>query len=353
MNDRIQLLECTLRDGALGLEDAWINDIAHVSISANERKEMAEMVATTNADIVEIGSIEISDQDKRQFDIYQSIEKASLAIPSNKRSNQLYVAMFKGPDTQLDDLPDRTDEMLDGVRVIIRYSELLKSLKFCEYLANKGFKVFIQPMATMRYSEKEVELLIEYANRMKAYALYFVDSYGFMMPDDIIRFTKKYDEALDPEVRIGFHAHNNMNMAFANTIAFLNFKTNRNIIVDSTASGMGQGAGNLQTEIITDYLNKKYEKNYNYEAVLAICDYVERYNKNGLWGYSVMRLIPAVHEVAYKYAVYLRKTYGLTYVQIQKLLTILDTMPVEMRYRYTKDNVLKLLELGNIEVKKK
>lgn len=352
MNDRIQLLECTIRDGALGLEDAWINDIAHVSISEYERKELGEIVASTDADIVEIGSIEISKEDKRKFDIYQSIEQASLAIPDNRRPGQLYVAMFRGPDTPIEDLPDRREGLLDGVRVIIRYSELIKSLEFCEVLAQKGFKVFIQPMATMRYTEDEIELLIEYANRMKAYALYFVDSYGYMMPSDILRFASKYDAKLDPEVRIGFHAHNNMNMAFANAITFLNYQTDRKIIVDSTASGMGQGAGNLQTEIITDYLNKNYGKNYNYESVLATCDYVERYNENGLWGYSVMRLIPAVHGVAYKYAVYLRKTYGLTYVQIQKLLDILNTLPNEMRYRYTKEYVQKLLELGSIEVDK-
>ena len=349
MNDRIQLLECTIRDGSLGLEDAWINEIAHVSISDNERKELGEIVASTDADIVEIGSIEISEQDKRHFNIYQSIEQASLAIPENKRPGQLYVAMFKGPDTPLEDLPEKREGLLDGVRVIIRYSELVKSLEFCKILANKGFKVFIQPMATMRYSEDEIELLIKYANDMNAYALYFVDSYGYMMHEDIIRYAQRFDEGLKKDIRIGFHAHNNMNMAFANAITFLNYKTDRKKIIDATASGMGQGAGNLQTEIIADYLNKHYSKEYNYEAVLVACDFVERYNENGLWGYSVMRLIPAVHGVAYKYAIYLRKVYGLSYVDIERLLLLLDKMPSDMRHRYSKENVKVLLRAGGFE----
>ena len=63
-----------------------------------------------------------------------------------------------------------------------------------------------------------------------------------------------------------------------------------------------------------------------------------------------MRVMPAVHGVAYKYAIYLRKTYKLSYVQIQKLLEILDTLPNEIRYRYTKDNVKLLLKLGNITI---
>lgn len=350
MSEKVQLLECTIRDGALGLEDAFINNIAHVSISASERKELGEIVASTNADIIEIGSIEISDHDKRGFDIYQSIEEASLAIPENRKPGQLYVAMFRGPDTPYEDLVPRTDDLLDGVRVIIRYSEMKKSLEFCEQLSHLGYRVFIQPMVTMRYSDEELDMLVEYANKMKAYALYFVDSYGYMLPDDILRFAQRFDKGLDPDIRLGFHAHNNMGMAFANAITFLNYRTDRRKIVDATATGMGQGAGNLQTEVIADYLNKNYGKSYNYEAILAACDYVERYNENGLWGYSVMRLLPAVHGVAYKYAIYLRKTYKLSYVQIQRLLVILDTLPSEMRYRYTKDNVKKLLELGNIKI---
>lgn len=351
MKDRIQLLECTIRDGALGLEDAWINNISKVQISKSERKELGELTASTNADIIEIGSIEISKEDKRGFNIYQNIKQASLAIPINKKPGQLYVAMFKGPDAPSKDIPEWNESLLDGVRVIIRYSELKKSLEFCELLSQKGFKVFIQPMATMRYSDQELNMLIKYANKMNAYALYFVDSYGYMMPEDILKFSHKFDQLLKPNIRLGFHAHNNMNMAFANALTFLNYKTNRNVIIDSTASGMGQGAGNLQTEIIADYLNKQYGKEYDYKSVLALCDYVERYNKNDLWGYSVMRLIPAVHNVAYKYSVYLRKVYNLSYVEIEKTLTILDTLPSEMRYRYSKDNVEKLLRLAGLPKK--
>lgn len=350
MGRRIQLLECTLRDGCLGLEDAWINGISQIQITDQERYSIGKIIVSTMSDIIEIGSIEVTKEDKRGFAIYQNIEEISKEIPSNMNENQQCVAMFKGPDLPIEEIPYRTDTMVDGLRVILRYSELKKSLDFCKVLAERGFHVYIQPMVTARYTEEELDLLIKYANEMNAYALYFVDSYGYMMPQDVLRFAERFDASLNPEIRIGFHAHNNLNMAFANAITFLSYKTDRDIIIDSTASGMGQGAGNLQTEIIADYLNKNYGKNYNYEAVLEACDFVEKYNKNGIWGYSVMRLIPAVHGVAYKYGIYMRKTYGLSYTQIQRLLNILDTMPDEIRYRYTRENVLKLFELGNINI---
>ena len=150
-------------------------------------------------------------------------------------------------------------------------------------------------MVTARYTADELNLVLEYANEMEAYALYFVDSYGYMMSEDIIRFTGLFDEKLNKKIRIGFHGHNN-------------------------------------------------------KFVLAACEYVEKYNRDGLWGYSVMGSLPAVHGVAYKYSIYLRKTYHLPYVEIQRLLDILDTMPDEIRYRYTKDNVKKLLEIGKVKV---
>jgi len=347
---RIQLLECTIRDGCLGLEDAWNNGIANIQLSESERKQLGELIASSGIDIVEIGSIQITENDRSGFAIYQNIEEVSNYIPNNLKSSQQCVALFRGPDTLFNDIPYKKDSMVDGVRVILRYSELKKSLDFCSILADKGFKVYIQPMVTSRYSEKELELIIQYANAMNAYALYFVDSYGYMMPEDVLRFCQKYDSLLEANIKIGFHAHNNINMAFSNAITFLNFPTERDIILDSTMTGMGQGAGNLQTEIIAAYLIRKYGKRYNYNAVLEACDFVERYNESGIWGYSVMRFIPAIHGAAYKYATYLRKKCNLSYTQIHKLFKILDTMPDDIRYRYTKENVLNLLRIGNISV---
>ena len=353
MKDRIQLLECTLRDGCLGLEDAWINDIARIQLSNQERRSIGELITASRPEIIEIGSIQITEDDRTGFSIYQNIQEASKYIPNNLSANQMCVALFRGPDTPIKDIPYRDDSMVDGLRVIIRYSELKKSLDFCAVLAERGFKVFIQPMVTARYTEDELDMIIRYANEMDAYALYFVDSYGYMMPEDIIRYAARFDDGLKESIRIGFHAHNNMNMAFANAMTFLNYQTNRGIIIDSSCTGMGQGAGNLQTEIITDYLNKLYDKDYNYSSVLEACDFVEHYNVDGLWGYSVMRLLPAEHGVAYKYAIYLRKVHGLSYVEIEKMLKLLDSMPSEMRHRYSKENVQKLLTANRfcVEVK--
>lgn len=339
----IKLLECTLRDGGFALEDAVKNKLSDLEFSQDDIRQTIVNLINSRADIVELGAVEISEKPKTGFAIYQNIEEISKTMPKS-RSGQLYAALYRGPDTPLEDIPEWRPELCEAVRVIIRYSELQKSLDFCAGLSEKGYKVFVQPMLTMRYTDDEIRQLIGAANDMGAYALYIVDSYGYMTPADIERLFLKYDKGLDKDIAIGFHAHNNMNLAVSNVLSFINRETDRRLIVDSCALGMGQGAGNLQTEIITYYLNKNCGKSYDYGAVLDVCEIIQKYCGEMLWGYSVTRLLPAIHKTAYKYAISLRKHYGLTYREIDD---ILRKIPADLVHRYTPENLKKVLKLLN------
>lgn len=342
---RVQLLDATIRDGGLGLEDEFVNHFNDATFSMPLITQMASLLVKTGMDIVEIGSIHPSIEDKSLFSKFNCIEDISQLIPNHENSKQLYVGMFVGPDTPCDKIPKRTEILLDGVRVILRYSELQKSLDFCKQLAEKGYKVFIQPMVTMRYSEKELAALTECANNISAYALYFVDSYGYMQSSDVKRFFDFYDSRLNQDIRIGFHAHNNLDLAFSNVQTFLEIPSSRKIIIDSCVTGMGQGAGNLQTELIVPFVNKKYNGEYDFQSVLDLCELIDNaFPFNSIWGYSVFRALPAIHKTAYKYAVVYRKKYGLKYSQINELLQM---MPDEFRHRYTPEDAEKVYQLYN------
>jgi 4-hydroxy 2-oxovalerate aldolase len=206
----------------------------------------------------------------------------------------------------------------------------------------KNYKVFIQPMVTTRYAPEELRLLCDAANGMGAYALYFVDSYGYMQERDVLRHFELFDEKLDDSVAIGFHAHNNMNLAFSNALAFIDRRSDRRVIVDSCLLGMGQGAGNLQTELLVGYMNKYRGTAYDYDSVLEGCEIVEKFWDRNLWGYSVARLLPAINNTAYKFSLALRDTYNLSFVEINR---ILGGIPEDMRHRYTPDNARRLLGL--------
>ncbi|MBR4085138.1 MAG: hypothetical protein IKK33_12745 [Lachnospiraceae bacterium] len=339
MENKIQVLDCTLRDGGLGLEDANKNSLSSIKFSVEDIAFVSNKLADSCIDIVELGAIEITEDDRTGFAIYQSIERISRMIPKNRKPNQLFAALFRGPDTPIEDIPDWNPSLCEVVRVIIRYSEMQKSLDFCSSLTKKGYKVFVQPMLTMRYTDSEIDLLINETNKMNAYALYFVDSYGYMQKGDIKRLFERYDKTLHPEIRIGFHAHNNMDLAFSNVLEFIEISHDRKIVVDSCLMGMGQGAGNLQTELLIGYLN---ESSYNFDSILDACELIEKYNIQTLWGYSVTRLLPAIHRTAYKYAIVLRFQYKFSYSEINM---ILSQIPEELKQRYTPENTATLLKV--------
>lgn len=340
MSKTIQILDCTLRDGGLGFEDARKNGLSKQEFSLGTIRDITHHLKNSNLDIIELGSIEITPDDRRGFAIYNSIESISKTIPQDRLSGQMYAALYRGPDTPIEDIPNWNPDLCEAVRVILRYSELQKSLDFCAALSQKGYQVFVQPMLTMRYTDDEIQHLIDSSNDMGAHALYFVDSYGFMQAQDVIRLFQRYDAGLDPSIKIGFHAHNNMNLAFANALTMLAQPSERNIILDSCVLGLGQGAGNLQTEIIADHLNRCHNGHYIYSAILEVCEIIETYQTPNTWGYSLTRLLPAIHKTAYKYAIALRHQYGLTFPELNQ---VLSQMPEDLRHRYTPENTRELL----------
>lgn len=332
MHRVIEILDCTLRDGGNGLEELEKQGYKNALFTGEMIHSIIADMQCTGVNIVEIGSIQRTNDDRRRFAQYQTIEEISLAIPEKNDNNQIFAAIYRTPDEPLENIPAWHEGLCEAVRVVLRYSELEKSLDFCKGLADKGYKIFIQPMVTMRYTDNDLKQLVKAANRMGAYAVYFVDSYGCMDFEDVDRLTGFYTDELKPEIRIGFHAHNNMNMAFANAVYFIQNSGARDIIIDSCAMGMGLGAGNLQTELILNYMNKKYGKNYNMEAVIRVCETVNPLYEERMWGYGLERLVPALQKTAYKYSSEYKNNYNMTLPQIYNLL---KGMPDEYRFRFT------------------
>lgn len=343
MKRNISILDATLRDGGQGLDDLFNNGFSDKIFTDEVKHKTISLLENSNVEIIELGAMGPSDDDKSKFSIYQNVEELSKFLPEERKPGRMYVGLYIGPDTDIDKIPEWNPSLVEGIRVILRYSELQKSLEYCSALAKKGYKVFVQPMLTMRYSNSELDLIIKESNKMGAFACYFVDSYGYMEPKDIKRLFEYLDKGLNKHIKIGFHAHNNMNLAYSNVQYFMSIPTERELIVDSCATGMGQGAGNMQTELLIPYMNELYNKNYKFEPVLEICDILDaEMIPANLWGYSVTRLLPAIYKTAYKYALMMRNKYHLTFVEMN---TILRDMPDNLRNRYIPQNMECLLKI--------
>ena len=345
MSGRLQVLDCTLRDGGRGLEDLNKNGSKIHAFTEEDKQGIVCNLRDSGIDIIEIGSISMSKEYKglEKYAIYSNVEELSKYVPDRIESGKIYTGFYIDPDTPIENIPEYSPELVNGIRVCIRYSQLQESIDYCKGLARKGYKIFIQPMLTMRYTDDELKRLVYSANEMEAYALYFVDSFGYMNEKDVERLYRLYAEDLDKNIKIGFHAHNNMENAMGNVRFFIEKLMDRDCIVDSCAMGMGQGAGNLQTEVLIEYLNRTRKAEYNFEKILETCDSVEKFRVHDMetWGYSPVRLISAVHSVAYKYAVALRVEYGMSLVEINRVLT---DVPDELRHRYTPENLKIILD---------
>ena len=86
--------------------------------------------------------------------------------------------------------------------------------------------------------------------------LYLVDSYGTLIPGDVGNIIKKI-KLIDKNLKIGFHSHNNLELALSNSIEAINHEVD---FIDCTFTGMGRGAGNLKTELLLSYLGVKLNK---------------------------------------------------------------------------------------------
>jgi 4-hydroxy 2-oxovalerate aldolase len=325
--NRFKLLDCTLRDGGFANSFNFGNENIRLII---------ENLSKANIDIVELGFLDADNQKGKDFSIFPDFNVPMSFISEPKAKEQMFAGMIADfADFPIDKILDKSECSLDVIRVMLRYSELNKSLEYCKQIASKGYKVCIQPAITMRYSQDEINMLFDTANEITAYALYIVDSYGYMTESEVIDYFTLYDKNLDGSIRIGFHAHNNMNLAFSNAVVFINYECDRNILIDSSLFGMGQGAGNLQTELFADYLNKNKYSTYNYDSILEACEIVEKFWGQFSWGYSVVDFISAINRTSYKYSRELRNKYIMSFVDINH---ILSSVPEEMRHRYTPEN---------------
>ena len=231
---------------------------------------------------------------------------------------------------------DKQNDLVKGIRYAFHKKDWQSALHDVGVLVSKGYDVYVQAMVTLSYSDIELIELINEVNKLDVFAAYIVDSFGAMLGDDFRRLHYLFEHNLRPGIRLGYHSHNNLQLAFSNAIDFVNIRNrNRSIILDSSIHGMGRGAGNLTTELVADYLNKNQAASYRIEPLLRSIDHhLEAIYHEYYWGYSIAHYLSAANNCHPNYASYLAETGTLTVVDMQ---AILNTLSNEDKCNYSKD----------------
>lgn len=238
----IKVLDCTLRDGSYVVNSVFGKECIRNIISS---------LSLAGVEIVECGWLR--DVQHKPDSAYFNIPEELIDYLPTKRSE--YSLMFDYGRYDISKLPQNSG-LIDIIRIAF-YKKSLDEISFAvEGVKSKGYKVFLQPSNVKEYSERELQKLCERANFLEVDSVYIVDSFGSMFPEDLEKIVPVFSETVHPEIGIGFHSHNSIQMSLALTIQFIKLMKEREISVDSSLCGIGRGAGNTKTELLLEYLNK-------------------------------------------------------------------------------------------------
>ena len=296
MNNRIQILDCTLRDG--GYCNEW-------RFGASNIRRIIHGLADANVDIIECGFLNhrISYQnDVSKFSCMTQVMPFIKDIKEEKK----YVLMANYGELDIDKLEMRGQNTVDGIRVAFHKKDLKEAMQLCQQIKDKGYDVFVQAMVSLSYSDAEFLELIQKANELVPYAFYIVDSFGVMKQNDLIRLFYLVEHNLDASIKVGYHSHNNLQLAYSNAQALVGIETTRELILDSSVMGMGRGAGNLNTELFLEYVNHAKGAHYDLKPILRLIDeIINKFYQENYWGYSLPNYLSAKHNIHPNYAKYL------------------------------------------------
>ncbi len=336
---QVKLLDCTLRDG--GYVNDW--NFGHDSMVS-----IFERLISSGVDILEIGFLD----ERRPFDRNRTImpdtASADRLFGHLDKGSTMLVGMIDYGTCSIEHLSPCSESCLDGIRVIFKKQVMREALAFCTQVKALGYQVFVQAVSITSYSDRELLDLIDLVNELNPYALSMVDTYGLLHQSSLLHYFEILDHNLNPEISIGYHSHNNFQMAYANSMEVLSKPVDRTVLVDASLYGMGKSAGNLPIELISMHMNALYGKSYNTSQMLEAIDInIMPFFEKSPWGYSLFFYIAASNNCHPNYVKFLMDKHTLS---LKSLNVILDRIEPEKKLMYDKDYIESLyLSYQNME----
>ena len=189
------------------------------------------------------------------------------------------------------DILNKKDSPIDLMRVATYINTIPAAVEMIEECTKKGYETTVNIMAVSKSNDLDIDAALELLGKSSVGTIYLVDSYGSLYPEQVRRLCDKYLEAAEKYgKKVGIHAHNNQQLAFANTTEAIIKGVS---YLDATVSGLGRGCGNCPSELLLGFLkNPKYRIN-------PLLKFVEQHivplRESGLkWGYDVPYLLTGI-----------------------------------------------------------
>ncbi len=281
----IQLLDCTFRDG--GYYTDW--DFNEVTVHT-----YLDGMNKLSIDYIELG---YRNNPEKEYLGKFGYCPVYLLKQIRELSHKKLAVMLNEKSTKVEDLKNLTEPIkgyVDMIRIAVDPRNLLRAITLAKAIKAQGFEVGFNIMYMSKWDQYEgfydnlsgLNGIVDIMN--------MVDSFGGVMPNDVETIVKKLRKILT--CKIGFHGHNNLELALINTLTAIDCGVDS---VDATILGMGRGAGNLNTELLLTYLNHKgLEVDFNAlsDVITAFQPLYEQYR----WGTQLPYMISGANSLPQK-----------------------------------------------------
>ena len=314
----MKILDCTLRDG--GYYTNW-------EFSDHFVKSLVHFLDKSGVDIIEMGyksPLKGGKYRKCNDSFIENIvgdcnsELAFMIDAKDFINGEVNVKLLK------DIVKPAFDSPFTYCRLAITPQQIKEALIMIDLLDKLGYKVIVNVMRVSLLEDSDIRKFCDSLSKTKVVALYFADSFGSLLPTRVKEITKIFKETGKD---IGIHTHDNLGLAFANSIEAFNSGVE---FIDGTLTGMGRGVGNVRTEQLLMFFDYEYE--YVTDFVTNVMTPMK--NKYG-WGWNHNYMLTGLKEI---HPTYCQRLQSLP-IEDSKVQEILNDIPNSDRTSFKEDYV--------------
>jgi len=277
----IRIMDCTIRDGGLmnnhRFEDGMVRAVYQACVQAGiDYMEMGYKNSRRIFAPADHGAWKYCGEDDLRRIVGDKDPSLKLSAMADAEKSDYH-----------EDIVPRSESVLDMIRVASYIHQIPIALDMVKDAHDKGYETTVNLMAVSTVQERELDEALALLAESEVDAVYVVDSFGAMYSEQVQYLMDKYLEHFVPAGKIvGMHAHNNQQLAYANTIEAIVKGAN---LLDGSMAGLGRGAGNCPTELLIGFL---HNPKYSLRPVLqCIQEHVEPMRKDLLWGFDIPYMI--------------------------------------------------------------
>ena len=311
VREDIKVFDCTIRDGGLVNNYHFTDEFV---------KAHYETCVAAGVDYMEIGkNVSPNIMSVDEYGPWNFCKEEDIRRIVGNNDTDMKIAVMADIGRSLkEELIPKKDSVVDMIRIATYIHQIPAAIELIEDAHAKGYETTVNIMAISKSFDDELDEVLAQLSKTNVDVIYIADSFGSFYPEQIKKLTEKYLKvAQENGKKVGIHAHNNLQLAYANTLEAMIYGTS---FLDVTISGLGRGAGNCPLELLIGFLkNPKYK-------LMPVLKFIEEFivplEKELDWGYSIPYMLTGQLNEHPRAAMKARDEKDTKYREFYKTLTV-------------------------------